>query len=227
MRFLTPTAYYAQRIEYQSRRQACSTCVRFHPDLIPPWPFSDLRGFDLRCTLRPCFMPLPLLGFSPFRVFPSTETSPGSSPFDSPPDVSRLLEEPAPRPQGVRFDRVRSPQPEYFIRQRAVTLLVVLSPSRLLPFGLLLGGASLSTVPALQIRSRTSHDAPPEINNHFGSSVSWFPSVFPPTGPVTPALTGSVRPGVLGLPRLSEQARRGRGRPFGPRHPWENNKVFN
>jgi hypothetical protein len=209
MRFLTPPAYFERRIENRSHGQARNPCVRFHPDLIPPWPFSDLRGFYLRRTLQPCFVLLPLMGFLPFRVFPFPETSPGSSPIDSPLDVSRLLEEPAPRPQGVRLGRVRSPLPEYCIRQRVVTLMVVLSPSRLRLFGLPLGSHSLSTGTALQIRSRPSRTTPPETKNRFGSCDSWVPSVFPPTRPASPALTGAVRPGVLGLPRPAEQARRG------------------
>jgi hypothetical protein len=41
-----------------------------HPDAIPPWPFSDLRGFDLHRPLQPCFMLLTLMGFSPSKRFP-------------------------------------------------------------------------------------------------------------------------------------------------------------
>jgi hypothetical protein len=43
---------------------------------------QTLGGFPHR-LLRACFVPLPLMGFRPFRAFPSRRTLPGSSPGDT------------------------------------------------------------------------------------------------------------------------------------------------
>jgi len=52
-------------------RLCCSGPTR---NAVPPWSFSDLRGFDPHRAWWPCFMPHPLLGFRSSRLFPSTDS---------------------------------------------------------------------------------------------------------------------------------------------------------
>jgi hypothetical protein len=70
---------YASRTQgYESLRSA-----------IPPRPFSDPRGLDPHVTARPCFMPMPLMGFLLFRAFPHHRPRPSSSPGDTLPTFGR------------------------------------------------------------------------------------------------------------------------------------------
>jgi hypothetical protein len=82
LRFLAPPA---------SSNRANRRSARFHPGAFPPRPFADPRGLCPHSTLRPCFMPLPLLGFLPFRASPCRPTLPGSSPGDPLPVFSPAL----------------------------------------------------------------------------------------------------------------------------------------
>lgn len=67
---------------FSVRVQASRLIARFPPDAIPPRSFADPRGLDPHSSLRPCFMPLPLMGLLPFKAFPRVRTLPGSSPGD-------------------------------------------------------------------------------------------------------------------------------------------------
>jgi hypothetical protein len=55
------------------RRSVSRLDARIHPDAFPPRCFAHPRGFDPHRPLRPCFMPLPLLGFRPSEPFPASE----------------------------------------------------------------------------------------------------------------------------------------------------------
>jgi hypothetical protein len=66
---------------------------------------QTLEGFPHR-PLRPCFVPLPLLGLQPSRAFPSRPTLPGSSPGDTlsvfPPSAPKSF---GLHPQGLVYGR--------------------------------------------------------------------------------------------------------------------------
>lgn len=64
--FFAPTAF-----PRSMSRRYCSGSTR---SAIPPWSFSDLRGFDPHRTWWPCFMPHPLLGLCSPRLFPSADS---------------------------------------------------------------------------------------------------------------------------------------------------------
>jgi hypothetical protein len=58
------------------RMQASRIIARFHPDSIPLRPFSDPWGLDPRKHLRPCCMPLTLMGFRRPELFPVNQLFP-------------------------------------------------------------------------------------------------------------------------------------------------------
>jgi len=58
------------------RMQASRIIARFHPDSIPLRPFSDPWGLDPRKHLRPCCMPLTLMGFHRPELFPVSQLFP-------------------------------------------------------------------------------------------------------------------------------------------------------
>jgi hypothetical protein len=68
MRSSAPPAVISRQIGRRSRHSPGS-----HPSAFPPRSFTDPRGLDPCRPLRPCFMPLPLLGFRPSERFPPAE----------------------------------------------------------------------------------------------------------------------------------------------------------
>jgi hypothetical protein len=70
LRFVAPSAHHDSGAGYRSG----ST-----PNTFPPRPFAGPRGVKPHPSLRSCFIPLTLMGFRSFKVFPCCRALPNSS----------------------------------------------------------------------------------------------------------------------------------------------------
>jgi hypothetical protein len=190
MRFSAPSALSTRRVGLSLLRASRVST----PNAIPPQPFSDSRGVDPQRALQPCFMPLTLLGFRPFRVFPSGRLLPGSSPGDS---LSAFL-----RPLRFRLTEVTRAlatgrAPRAFVLPESVLASEVLhSDSSRYPPGLFrLYGFLRLILERLLPRS----SAPVLSRRSFSLDLTPGLQRFPNQSPASPALAGAGHCGVLGL----------------------------
>lgn len=107
LRFVAPSAHHDSGAGCRSG----ST-----PNTFPPRSFADPRGFKPHPSLRSCFIPLTLMGFRSFKVFPCCRALPNSS-LGAPLSVFRPLAAIRIR----RFKRrVRDAPPGVYARQKSV-----------------------------------------------------------------------------------------------------------
>ena len=98
--------------------------ARLHPGRLPSWPFAGPRGVDPQRTLRPCFVPLTLLGFRPSELFPAGQLFQARRPAIPSRCSSRLPQgRPAAPPRVFVKPSVRHPEEECCIPLQTVALL--------------------------------------------------------------------------------------------------------
>jgi hypothetical protein len=162
--------------------------ARFHPDAIPPRCFAHPRGFDPHQPLRPCFMPLPLLGFRPSELLPASELFRARHPAIPSRCSSSRPEGRSAAPPGVSVgwqSDIRDRSVASWPRPLLSWVSIASTAFRSLGLASSLDGASAPDLCFGSVRARPR---------------SWSSASSSPTDLASPALAGAGRPSVPGLP---------------------------